>query len=236
MKNTEYFKIGLPKWPALVVSGKPVTREQAMEIIIRTDGLSFCSNDRQFERQLNKIVYDVECSYIELNDKLKEIHGFENWNDTYNFQEEKVKEVGSLENLSHLNNSQILSSWIGGLHGWCSWDGNIQTSNYNIGKWPSIKGVFNEWKIIANAFPFLDLKSQLFSHEAGEENWETRELVPINPVIEFTVKDGNVTMSIPEYPLKNPNLSLDILSPGRERGCSIEQFEKAYNFCKEKFL
>ena len=31
MKKPEFFNIGLPKWPALAVVGKPVTPEQAME-------------------------------------------------------------------------------------------------------------------------------------------------------------------------------------------------------------
>lgn len=236
MTNEEYFNIGLPKWPTLVVIGKPVTREQAMEIIIRTDRLDPTSNDPSFERQLNEIVYGVSASSMELSDALKELHGFENWNDSWIFREEKRKEVGCLEDLCYLNNSQILSSWIGGPHGWCQWNGNIETSNYNIGKWPSVEEVYNEWKIIAKAFPFLDLKSQLFGHEAGETNWKTKELVPINPLIEFTIKNGEATMSIPESPLKNPDsiISFDILRPGRERGCTIEQFDKAYNFTKSK--
>jgi 5-methylcytosine-specific restriction endonuclease McrA len=36
MKKQEFFNLGLPKWPALLVTGKAVTEDQAMEILIRT--------------------------------------------------------------------------------------------------------------------------------------------------------------------------------------------------------
>lgn len=61
----KYFNIGLPKWPALVVKGTPVTREQAMEIIIKTDGLYFCSNDREFEKDLYSLIYELDNVLIE---------------------------------------------------------------------------------------------------------------------------------------------------------------------------
>jgi hypothetical protein len=60
MTQQEFFDLGLPKWPALLVVGKPVTRAQAMEIILRTDDLYFSSNDRSFDKLLNEYFYDIE--------------------------------------------------------------------------------------------------------------------------------------------------------------------------------
>jgi hypothetical protein len=51
MKKQEFFNLYLPKWPGLLVVGKPVTREQAMEIIIRTDSLWFSTNDYKFSKE-----------------------------------------------------------------------------------------------------------------------------------------------------------------------------------------
>ena len=57
--NTELFNKGLPKWPAIVVKGKPVTEDQAKEIIIRTDSFYFGCNDRAWESKINSMVYGI---------------------------------------------------------------------------------------------------------------------------------------------------------------------------------
>ena len=46
---TDLLEIGLPKWPALVVKGKKITKEEAAEILIRTDDFWFSANDHDFE-------------------------------------------------------------------------------------------------------------------------------------------------------------------------------------------
>lgn len=223
----------LPKWPALLVKGKSVTLDQAKEIIIRTDGLSFSTNDREFSSQLNEVVYGVKSTRWDLTDAIKEQLGITEWNDIWAYQDKKQAEVGVLENIYFLQNSQIASSWIGGAHGWCQWDGTIETSNYNIGKWPSIEGVYNEWVIIAEAFPFLDLRCQLMNCEACE----TEPSQPPFPVVEYIVKDGKVEMIEPTeqlIPMTEINFSARFTNPLAERGCTFKQFEDAFNYTKEK--
>jgi hypothetical protein len=44
MKKSEFFNIGLPKWPAFVVMGKPVTADQAI---------------KQAHRSINKEAYEI---------------------------------------------------------------------------------------------------------------------------------------------------------------------------------
>ena len=56
MKLKEFFKIALPKWSAMVVKGEDVSGEQAGEIIIRTDRFWFSTNDKEFMRELYKVL------------------------------------------------------------------------------------------------------------------------------------------------------------------------------------
>lgn len=239
MKNVDFFKLGLPKWPCLIVVGTPVTKEQAQEIIVRTDRLRFSSNDRIFSAKLNEVFYDIKITkagYDSENVAIRKKLGVEKdapgtWDAVWNYQDKKTEEVNPIE-LEYLYNSQIVSSWIGGPHGWCDWNGNIGTRNYNIGKYPSIQDVYNEWKLIAKQFPYLNLKCQLLSGESCESD--------AVPVIEYTVKNGKVSMKIPKEQLATVvtnsffNGLSNLFKPGGERGCTIEQFTKALEFCKSK--
>lgn len=239
MKKSEFFNIGLPKWPALVVVGKPVTPEQAMEILIRTDRLYFSSNDREFDKQLNEIMYDIEIGdagfeseHLAICKKL----GVDNSEPGYfvkifEYQNQYRKAVNQIS-LQYLNNEMIVSSWIGGPHGWCNWNGNINCRNYNIGKYPSIEEVYNEWTKIAKAFPFLELTCQLMSHEAGSAEGDD------DPVIEFIVEEGKVKMKLPTSAISTTSFGTTDMfarfnNPFAERGCSIDLFTKALNHTRE---
>lgn len=131
----------LPKWPALVVTGKPVTEDQAIEIIFRTHSsyLANASNDVNFNNYIS--------TFLSGQNKWKQI-----------------------PELYYMCNHQISTAWIGGPHGWINWEGQIFTNNYNIGKWPSVEEVQLELSSIAKAFPFLDMKVQLMSGETCEKD------------------------------------------------------------------
>lgn len=222
MKNKLLNK-GLPKWPALIVKGKPVTKEQAEEILIRTDSLSFCSNDRDFEAQCNEIIYGVKSDWMGLHEALAKKFNLTQ-REAWDKEDEIRKQLGCL-GLTYLGNRRILSSWIGGPHGWCNWNGYIGTNNYNIGKWPSVGDVYNDWKLIAKTFPYLDLRCQLLSGETCEE--------AVIPVVEYVVKNGKVRLTEPKEALDYPNDDtmsqvMNIFSNmNRERGCSISQLKEA---------
>lgn len=53
-----------------------------------------------------------------------------------------------------------------------------------------MKEVYDEWKMVAKAFPFLELQCRLMNGETCEE-----ETVP---VIDFFVNNGKVRMSKPK--------------------------------------
>lgn len=213
--------IDLPKWPALTVVGKRVTIEQAAEILIRTDhnipNYMYGSNDKEFSQQLmdlfgvptlhnpsGRLIRSDTVTYFDRMDDLR-------------------KRLGVLR-LEYLANEQIVSCYVGGPHGWCNWSGDIFTNTYNIGKWPSVGRVADEWGEIAKTFPYLELKSQLFNGESCEG--ET------TPLVEFEVKDGHVGVHKPVSPLVPVVDSfsygdmLTLLDPRRERGISIEELQE----------
>lgn len=204
-----------PKWPAMVVVGKPVTKEQAMEIIIRTTDFYFSTNDKTFEEELNEVLFGkkfrcIDQEYFQYNNMLKDLYS----------------ELSAVPDLYYLKNDRIVSCWIGGTKGWCNWNGNIFSNNYNIGKWPEADKVFKEWIKIAEAFPFLDLTCQIFAGETSEDEGR-------NALVEYVVKDGKCEMIYPPtkttvYP-QMTNFSLH-----NERGCTIEQFREAINYVKQK--
>jgi hypothetical protein len=216
----------LPKWPGLLVVGEPVTEFQAMLIIIRTDHFSFISNDREFQKQINRILYDIECSSDNLDEEIIKKYQLSDGLGGYS----KVNEIrnGFIErylpiNLYYLNNSRITSAWIGGPRGWCDWDGTIHSSNSNIGKYPEISEVYSDCEVIAENFKFLKMKVQLLDRETCEEDQ--------SPVVEFHISDGKVTVHDPIELLTQPTdvpFNFDMhVSDGRERGCTIEKFKEA---------
>ena len=214
MSENPCFDIGLPKWPAMVVVGEPVTREQAAEILIRTDGLYFSSNDREFERQL----YDA--LDVPMTDR---------WPD-YDAAA-RSQEAFRVLDLEYLHNARIVSSWIGGPHGWCSWDGCIESSNYNIGKWPGVREVLEEWQTIARAFPYLRLQCELWSGETSEKN--TR------PLVRYAVADGRAVVEPSVAPigtvhaLPEADIIQRLTGSAGERGCNLSQFRWALQVCRQ---
>lgn len=215
-------QISLPKWPALTVVGEKVTPEQAMQIIIRTNGgVWFSSNDKEFTRDLYKALG------VETDES-----GHPRDYTALDAVEERYQIISPLE---YLCNQQIVSAFIGGPHGWCNWNGDIFCNSYNIGKWPDAEVVLNEWAKIAEAFPFLSLKSQLFSGEVGDPD------SVVVPVVEFQVSHGEVTAFLPEGTLVPTvsNISVSAVSSliilpaisRREQGCTLDQFRQALELC-----
>lgn len=199
----------LTKWPLLLVSGDRVTEEQANDILIRTNSPYLGANDKEWVRQV--------CA--EFGVTLTERWGDPDWRS----QDTAYTALGVLD-LHYLHNSRIVSTWIGGAHGWCDWDGTIGCSNYNIGKWPSVEAVTEDWQTIASRFPFLSLRAQLVPDE-GEAP---------GPVVEWIVDGGQVAMrtdgeftQITARPLTDGDMMLRFLSPGGERGVSLERLRAA---------
>ncbi|MFI0934644.1 hypothetical protein ACH4RG_23340 [Streptomyces sp. NPDC021019] len=153
----------LTKWPRLLVAGSPVTPEQADEILVRTANLYLLDgNDKEWTHLVYRALGLAPGRYA---------------NATTESIQAVTEELDVLP-LTWLYTSRIASSWIGGPHGWCDWDGCIGASTYNIGKWPEHESVLADWSTIAEAFPFLDLTAQLLADEgegATVAQWRVRE-------------------------------------------------------------
>jgi len=212
----------LPKWPGLLVVGDKVTKKQAEEIIIRTDNLYFFTNDKKFALSLYKAMGIT---------KLDENFGWPT-DEGLKMLEQAKKSVGWL-GLTYMENNQIVSSFIFGPHGWCSWDGTIGSNSFNIGKWPSCTEVHEDLKKIAKAFPYLNMKVQLLDSETLDESAE--------PIIEWEVCNSKVKAVKPEAPITTPkepdyesHLKKLLDSCQAERGCTLKKFEEVFNRLKNR--
>lgn len=216
----------LPKWPALLVEGEMVSSDQAAEIIIRTGQWPVMTNDREWEDIIAK---HSGCtpSYRNMDYSLpheQRVAKYEEWEESYYEFKGKYK----ILDLQYMNNNRIASCWVGGAHGWCNWDGDIGSTDYNIGKWPTAEAVFADWKAIAEAFPYLDLTAQLLNVEAGEAAGEYGDETPVQAIVEYRVKDGKVTVHVPDRVLTIPTSAMETSAWNHdERGCTEETLEWA---------
>lgn len=216
--NTERIKVSevsLPKWPAFTVEGASVTREQAAEILVRTNNWFLGTNDRAWEAEIMRalgVPVTRENGYTQVS-----------WGKVAVVRER----IGVLP-LEYLYNRRVASAWVGGPHGWCDWEGRIGCSSYNLGKWPTVKAVRAEWVLIAEAFPFLNLRAQLWSGETSEEG--------VVPLVEFVVRGGKVRTLIPKSPLGAPTfeMTVDLTDPPTtsERGCDLSTLQWAIDLTR----
>lgn len=185
------------KWPRLVVVGEKIDPRLAECILIRTMYPSIHCNDRAWEKDASEI--------IGLRDPFKRIEDSRRKEPGYLsklFEEEDAaREAMGILSLHYLHNQRIASSWIGGTHGWCDWDGRIGCANYNIGKWPNTGEVTEDWTAIAQAFPFLDLHCQVVSLGYSDGYQDETPLDQGQVWGTWMVKDGKVTFDEDETTL-----------------------------------
>ena len=179
----------LPKWPQMIVTGKRVTVDQAKEIIFRTDSfLSDASdysggNARNFNRNYRtKAGLDL----LSVERKYPEGHTYRDvdWE-----KQETLREALEFIHTEYVTNNWGSCAFIFGPHGWCHPDGTILYVD-NIGKWPELESVYDDWAKIAEAFPFLDLNVTLMNKESCEDDGI--------PVINFRVANGKVIIEPPD--------------------------------------
>lgn len=180
----------LGKWPRLIVAGDNVAVRQAAEINIRTNHWYYMHvNNKIFTRQVAEI-----CGY-----ELDNI-GYPKYPEVKDF----IREYQVLD-LRYLHNHNIGSSWIGGAHGWCWWDGSVGTDSFNIGKWPTIEEVENDLTLIATRWPFLRFDMQLAADEGVGDvvaQWAVADGVwkrmPLQPPLAVPRHRGSPTENVVE--------------------------------------
>jgi hypothetical protein len=168
---------GLPKWPQHLVTGKPVTIEQAKEVIRRTDTF-FSSGYGGNNHRYDAWVRDT----LGMTPEDKK-YGPEAWE-----HDEKWRAKWGCISTEYVHNTWISCAFIGGPHGWMHPDGHIGFVD-NVGKWPNCRDILEDWEKLATAFPFIEVGVTLMDCEGTEEN--------PNPVISFRVADGKVEVVDP---------------------------------------
>lgn len=184
--------VALPKWPQMLVWGQPVTREQARDIIYRTDDFfwEFSAYGGGNNHEWNKWARETLGIQAVL-DQADTQPEAARWRYTCDIESE-VRELGQFVSTSYVRNSWASCAFIFGPHGWVHPDGKIGYVD-NVGKWPSADEIFEDWQVLATAFPYLDLTVTLMSGESCEDDAE--------PVVSFRVKDGKVlVLEVPVLP------------------------------------
>lgn len=193
--------LGLPKWPKHVVTGKPVTVEQAKEIIRRTDSFftnGYGGNNRDFERWARKLLgmpfdqFDRPRTTLKADaSEAEQAAERDRWRALtaeWRAQSDEFDARWQPVRTEYVRNTWAASSFIFGPFGWCHPDGQIGYID-NVGKWPSIEDVLADWTLLAATFPFLDVGATLYSGESCED--------PITPVVSFIVRDGTARVVDP---------------------------------------
>jgi hypothetical protein len=223
--NQDFFSRKLPKWPACFIIGKPVSLLQAMEILVRTDPWTIFTNDREWEAQIREITGIPEYRPDSTSDRFQALA------DQIEAEERFREKYGVLP-LDYLTNERIYSSHVDGCNGWCDWNGRIYLET-NIGKWPSVREVFEEWRSIAQVFSYLDLKCQLFDAECGMYSRP-------RPVVQYNLSGGKVEMVEPEEGLSSRISEVEVQSgeptTNPWRGCSPEKLKEALNWAQGQVL
>lgn len=250
--EADLLNLGLPKWPQHYVTGAPVTVEQAKEIIRRTDSffvLGFGGNNHQYDTRVRALVGmppdswdaprepELKADATEEEKRLRMERIRAHW-EQERLQTENFRRRWRTISTEYVHNSWVSSAFVYGPHGWCHPDGQIGFVD-NIGKYPSIAEVLSDWKVLAEAFPFLDVGVTLFNGESCEEN--------ISPIVSLRVRESVVELIDPTevnvhalHPkatrrggatddLKTAMGSLN--SPWREQGISdewVEEWAKQY--------
>ena len=190
------------KWPGLLVVGEPVTPDQAAEIIVRTCRWPMNCNDEEANELFNSLIgpqKEWRKSFLRINPII----------------------------LNYISNERITTCYIGGPKGWIDWNGKIFANSYNIGKWPSLSEVTDDWVRIAQEFPFLNLKCQVIDCEISESN-------PI-PTAEWTISNGKVELHSPkEIICEVSQKEIDIF--GDEIGATIDQVKLGIELSKKSLI
>jgi hypothetical protein len=217
----------LPKWPQMLVTGKPVTIAQAKDIIFRTDDFltTFSSysggNDHRFKERYRR---DAGLDRFDKNP-----HNHDSPEFYQHFQAEH-KAQGELNNAlgivqtEYVHNSWASTAYIHGPYGWCNPTGAIRYFD-NIGKWPDVAEVLTDWTLLAKSFPYIDLTATLMSGEHCEEH--------IVPLVSIRVVNGTAELipgTIEPHEHQNTSRGMfdadDLMRPDRERGLPMAWYKE----------
>lgn len=189
----------------IVVSGKRVSKEEAIEIIRRTDAFYeklWNGNNHKFNRLLYKLsgvkadyeAIDRDHSCCDMSERymiegdtiVDKMRAYDKW---------KTEEWGCL-GLHYFLNYWISCAYIGGPYGWISPEGEIGGLLYGEKYEVEIEELEEDLKKVAAEWPSLDFTVYLIEYERGSKD-------PIWVYTEWKVKDGTVTKIKEDYEINN---------------------------------
>ncbi|AYV77734.1 MAG: hypothetical protein Edafosvirus1_65 [Edafosvirus sp.] len=180
--------IDLPKWTGCVIRGENVSSTLAERICVQT-----CS-------------FDVWSNYKKLTNDFENAFGIpeetpesDNWKMKQKVYDELKEKYGLIHDLEYLKNTVWCSSCMS-QDSWITWNG-VVSFDANLGKRPQAIEVYDEWKLIAERFPELSLKCQLYPCEIGEIHAETYKE---EPLLQFTIANGKVSVEFEDYRVMTP--------------------------------
>lgn len=172
------YDVKLPKWPRLMVRGKNIRPEQADLVILRTTSFAggLTTGNRKAQGVLRRTFGTTATSSSD--------EFWDQW-------DKAATELGALD-LQYVWNDHLASHHIDGAHGWVSWGGQVFSRGMGLmSKWPTVGEATGEWRQIAHAFPFLELKAQLVE-EQWDENYE--RVIAHRPLVTWSVGGGAVEL------------------------------------------
>src|ERR1700744_2685877 len=139
MDNQTLLDRALPKWPRMKVTGRPVTVEQAKEIIRRTDHffIWFQGNDREHIAWVCKQLGIPLLPEFPFTNDESVLADFRRESFAVHRQLDAWRERWAYVHTEYVTNEWISTTFVDGPHGWCHPDGSIGFADY-VGKWPSV--------------------------------------------------------------------------------------------------
>ena len=217
--ENETIDLRLSKWAGLLVTGDHITKEQALEIMIRTDLLY---NSFRFEKSysdsLFKMIKKTYVSFPSPEDQISDV----------GVEIDRYYKIFGVISLNYLNNQKI--SFDGGLYGWVNENGKVFSNNYNIGKNATFSSLINDIKLILESFDFIkNINFQFLNKEfLGINKNVILTIKVINREIYYSLEDRDLICEI-------SNETVDDFIDHREDINHIKMIKKGLMICGEKF-
>lgn len=204
--------VGLDRWNAVYITGQSVPHSTAREILMRTDGnirsMRLSSNAHEFKAHVEDafgwtVVQAWDDAWHRLSDAERDqFRSIVGVNTPWSLDVLFAERVGTIP-LSTMGTDLLCSCYVGGPTSWITPNGTIFMMDKNLGKWPEVKSIAEDWAAIAENFHELDLVCTVMDGE-----WCSDER--LSPVVQFVVKSGTVTVQPPVMELHDPVYNFDL--------------------------
>lgn len=203
--------VDLDRWNAVYITGQSVSRSTAREILMRTDrnirSMRLSTNAHEFKAHVsNAFGWSVVQAWGDAwhrlsDDERDQFRTITGANTPWEIDDLFAERVGTIP-LSTMETDLLCSCYVGGPTSWITPNGTIFLTDKNLGKWPEVKSIAEDWAALAEKFHELDLVCTVMDGE-----WCSDER--LSPVVQYVVKSGAVTVQPPVMELHDPVYDFD---------------------------